>query len=234
MRYFGVLCVLTAVSAQAQTEVALKAFFEGKKVSIKLDLPAGKDGMDINPRSQPIVDFKRYSNRLKSNGPALLKGDSATLSAVHVNEKSIQFQISGGVYGSLSDDIPHSISVPETPKQYSRGNARINLWYQDNSLKTTIPAPEELLQILGEYLDFGRGEPRPSSQVSSMRSDSSAKLKKGMTEGQVLNLFGAPRQSRVHEEGKLKVVTNTFQSVGESIEVDFVKNVVIGFRIRPR
>jgi hypothetical protein len=239
MRYFAVLCFLTAVGAQAQTEAALKAFFEGKKVLPKQDLPAGKEGMDIYPKAQPMVDAKRYSTRLSRNGPSLLKGDSATISVVHVKEKLIEFQLSGSAYGILSDDTsssPLSIIPKDSPikQQHSLGNALINIWYPDKSLKTSIPSPEEIQRILTEYVEFGRGTSGQSPQISSTRSGASAKLKTGMTEGQVVNLLGIPRQSRQHMEGKEKVLTNTFQTAQESIEVDFIKTVVVNFRIRPR
>ena len=241
MRYLGTLCLLTAMGAQAQNEAALKAFFEGKKVLPKQDLPAGKEGMDINPKSQPTVDFKRYSRRLGQNGPALLKGDTATITAVRVKEKSIEFQLTGGAYGILSDDTsstPLSLAIPKDSmpiQRHSLGNAQINILYPDKSLKTTIPAPNELFRMLGEYLEFGRGLTGPGRQVLSTPSDASAKLKKGMSEVQVVNLLGAPRGSRERIiEGNVKVVTNTFQTVQESIEVDFVKNVVADFRIRRR
>ncbi len=239
MRYLAVLCCLSAVGAQAQTEAALKAFFEGKKVLPKQDLPAGKEGMDIYPKSQPMVDVKRYSTRLHRNGPSLLKGDAATISAVHVKEKLIEFQLSGSAYSILSDDTsssPLSIIPKDSTimHQLSLGNALINIWYPDKSLKTSIPAPEEIQRILNDYVEFGRGSPGQSPLRSSTRSEASIKLKTGMTEGQVVNLLGIPRQSRQHMEGKEKVLTNTFQSAEEYIEVDFVKNVVVNFRIRPR
>ena len=241
MRYLPVLCLLTAaVGAAAQTEAALKTYFEAKQVVIKLDLPAGKDGLDVYPKAQPMVDLKRYSTHLRQYGPALRRGESATVTAVRVKEKTIEFQLAGVGYGILGDDTkstPLSIAIPKREQNaqlHSLGTALIHVWYPDKSLKAAIPAPEELSQILSEFVDFGRGSPGPRPQVSPARSDISAKLKKGMTEGQVLNLLGAPRQSREHMEGTVKVITNTFQSAQESIEVDFVKNAVVDYRIRPR
>jgi hypothetical protein len=239
MRYSLGLFLLALVTAQAQSEAALKTFFEGKRALVKLDLPAGKDGLDIYPKAQPMVDPKRYSTRLSRNGPALLKGDSATITAVRVKEKSIEFQLSGGRFGILSDDAsatPLSIPIPKDAHfpQHSLGNAFLNIWYPDKSLKLRIPPPEELSGILSEYVDFGRGSPGVSPPATSIRSDVSTKLKNGMTEGQVVNILGTPRQSREHMEGDQKVVTNTFQTAQESVEVDFVKNVVVNYRIRPR
>ena len=215
MRYLGLLWLLTSLGAQAQTEAALKAFFEGKKVLLKLDLPTGKDGVDVYPKAKPMVDFKRYSTRLRQNGPALRRGDSATVTLVGVKEKTIEFQLSMG-YGIF----------PQGP---TLGTALLHIWYPDKSLKSAVPAPEDLLQVLSEVIDFGRG-----TQVSPTGSDLSARLKKGMTQGQVLDLLGAPRQSREHMEGDMKVVTHTFVSAQESIEVDFVKNLVVNYRIRAR
>jgi hypothetical protein len=195
--------------------------------------------MDIYPKSQPMVDAKHYHTRLGKNGPSLLKGDSATIRAVHVKEKLIEFQLSGSAYGILSDDTsssPLSIIPKDSPikQNHSLGNALINVWYPDKSLKTSVPNPEEIQRILSDYLEFGRGLPGSSPQLSSARSAASAKLKTGMTEGQVVNLLGIPRQSKQHMEGNDKVITNTFQTAEESIEVDFVKTVVVNFRIRPR
>ena len=89
--------------------------------------------------------------------------------------------------------------------------------------------------FLSEYVDFG------GNSVTSSRSPGPSpslvlftKLKKGMTESQVLRILGAPHQSREHQEGDLDIVTNTFPSEDESIEVDFVKGKVVDYRVRQR
>jgi len=236
MRYLGVLCLLTAVSASAQSEAALKASLEGKKATLKLDMPAGKEGLAVYPKAQPMVDRKRYALHLRQNGPSLRKGEPVTISAVHIDAKSIEVQLTGGRYGILSDDIratPHSIDIPKeshTPPSRSLGIAQINLWYQDKSLKTTVPAPGEIERVLSEYLEFGRNY--SGTQISTTLSATAAKLKKGMTEGEVVHLFGAPRRSQEHMEDGVKIVTNTFYSAQQTIDVDFVKNTVVNFRIR--
>jgi hypothetical protein len=61
-----------------------------------------------------------------------------------------------------------------------------------------------------------------------------AKLKVGMMQSQVVDLLGAPRRSSEHTEGDAKVVTNTFQAGEDLIDVDFVKNVVVNYRVRPQ
>jgi hypothetical protein len=240
MRCIFTLCLLAAATARAQTEFALNAYFEGKSVVLKLDVPAGKDGLEVYPKAEPKLDFKRYLTHLHQFGPSLLKGDSATISAVRVKDKSIEIQLAGRGYGILSDDTsstPFSSAIPKPPQApltHALGNARFTIWYPDKSLKVTVPRPEELLQILSEYVDFGTGVRGPRTQVSPVQPDVSNKLKRGMTQSQVLDILGVPRRSQEHMEGDVVVVTNTFQSVQNSIEVDFVKNLVVAFRVRPR
>lgn len=240
MHHILSLCLLAAVTASAQTEFALNAYFEGKAVVLKLDVPAGKDGVEVFPKADPKLDFKRYTTHLHQFGPALIRGDSATISAVRVKDKSIEVQLAGRGYGILSDNTsstPFSSAIPtppQPPMRHALGNARFTIWYSDKSLKVTIPRPEELQQILSEYVDFGIGVRGPRTQAPVIQPDISAKLKRGMTESQVLNILGAPRRSQEHMEGDVIVVTNTFQSAQNSIEVDFVKNLVVAFRVRPR
>jgi hypothetical protein len=240
MRYIFILCLLAAATASAQTEFALNAYFEGKTVTLKLDAPAGKDGVEVYPQAEPKVDPKKYTTHLHQFGPALLKGDSATISAVRVRDKSIEVQLEGRGYGILGDDTsstPFSSAIPKPPQapvRHSLGNARFTIWYPDKSLKLTIPRPEELQNILSEYVDFGTGVRGPRTQTSPVQVDFSAKLKRGMTQSQVLDILGAPRRSQEHMEGDAIVVTNTFQTAQNSIDVDFVKNLVVAFRVRPR
>jgi hypothetical protein len=239
MRYLSALLLLTATYLQAQTEAALKAYFEGKKATLKLDMPGSKEGVEVYPKTQPMVNPKHYQSSLLHYGPSMRTGDSFTFTALRVNEKSIEFQLQGGDYGILGDDTsssPLTTKIPKEPHASTRhvlGNGRFTLWYPDKSLRTTIPEPVELQRVLGEYVDFGQGSSGTRPQISAP-SQIGTKLKKGMTEIEVLRLLGTPRQSREHQEGDLKIVTNTFLSAQESIEVDFVNNTVVNYRIRPR
>lgn len=239
MRYFCALLLLTATYLQAQTEAALKTYFEGKKATLKLDMPGSKEGVEVYPKTQPMLNPKRYQSHLLQFGPSMRSGDFFTFTAVRVTEKSIDVQLQGGDYGILGDDTtssPLTTKIPKEPHASDRhvlGNGRFTLWYPDKSLKTVIPGPADLQRILSEYVDFGQGSSGTRPQVSPP-SEIGTKLKKGMTESDVLRLLGVPRQSRQHQEGDAKVVTNTFLSDRETIEVDFVNNSVVNYRIRPR
>ena len=64
----GIFVIGAAGPALAQTEAALKSYFEGKMVRLRLDMPATQEGIDIYPDAQRPLDLGAYSNRLKSYG----------------------------------------------------------------------------------------------------------------------------------------------------------------------
>ena len=57
--------------AAAQSEAALKNAFEGKRVTLKIEMPATKDGIDIAVGSAAPIDYRAYSSRIKRSGTAL-------------------------------------------------------------------------------------------------------------------------------------------------------------------
>lgn len=111
------LCALLAAPcAFAQSEAALKEYFEGKSVIVKLDMPAAQTGVDVNADARRPIDFDDYSARLKANGVAIHSGDSVMVTKVKVKDKLIEFQLAGGGYGTSGDDTSTSVYVPSTPK----------------------------------------------------------------------------------------------------------------------
>jgi len=117
-RFLVVVCLLAcpAVPASAQGEAALKQFFEGKSVRVKIDMPATQQGIDVYPDAARPMDFNQYSQRLKANGVSIRNGDSVMVTAVRVKDKNIEFQLAGGGYGTLGDDTSTSGSVSSAPK----------------------------------------------------------------------------------------------------------------------
>jgi hypothetical protein len=96
--------IVTASPVLAQNEAALKDYFEGKSVRVKLDMPATQEGIDVYPDARRPLDFGVYSSRIKSYGVALRNGDSVMITRVRVKEKVIEFQLGGGGYGTFGDD----------------------------------------------------------------------------------------------------------------------------------
>lgn len=107
---------LVASPAHAQSEAALKDYFEGKTVIVKMDMPATQAGVDVYADARRPIDFAEYSVRLKSTGIALKSGESVMITRIRIKDKLIEFQLGGGGYGTFSDDTSTSVYVPSATK----------------------------------------------------------------------------------------------------------------------
>src|SRR5581483_11412434 len=110
------IAVLTAVPAAAQDEAALKAFFEGKRIVLKIDMPGTSDGVDVQADAARAIDYRRYGDRLKTYGTAIHAGESATVTLVKVKSYLIEFQLAGGGYGTFGDDTSTTVYIPHVEK----------------------------------------------------------------------------------------------------------------------
>lgn len=111
-------CLLLAASvgASAQSEFELKKFFEGKKVVLKMDMPATNEGVDTFPEHDLPLDYDQYGKRLKRFGTAIKSGDEVIVTRVRAKDRNIEFQLAGGGYGTVGDDTSTSVPVPYTGK----------------------------------------------------------------------------------------------------------------------
>ncbi|HZR26182.1 MAG TPA: hypothetical protein VFA59_21485 [Vicinamibacterales bacterium] len=112
-----VLCaVVAAPPAMAQDEAALKSYFEGHRVTVRIDMPGTQEGVDVHVDSAHPLDFSDYRDDLKKYGVALHAGQSATVTLVKVKKDLIEFQLDGGGFGTLGDDTSTSVYLPEREK----------------------------------------------------------------------------------------------------------------------
>ncbi|PYR90145.1 MAG: hypothetical protein DMF84_21860 [Acidobacteria bacterium] len=112
----AISAALAARPAYAQNEAALKEYFEGRSVVVKLDMPATSDGIDVFPDARRPLNFGDYSERIKSSGVAIRSGNSALVTRVRVKDKLLEFQLGGGGFGTFGDDTSTSVYIPDTPK----------------------------------------------------------------------------------------------------------------------
>jgi hypothetical protein len=70
----------TALSQSPPSQLSRQ--FEGKRVELKIDMPANKAGVDIYPDKEQPLKFSDYANRLKRYGTAIHRGDSALVTKV--------------------------------------------------------------------------------------------------------------------------------------------------------
>jgi hypothetical protein len=106
------LVLALAAPAAAQNEAALKAFFEGKRVTLRLDMPGDADGVDVHADARQAVDFGKYKDNLKRYGIAIRAGESAVVTLVKVKKDLIEFQLGGGGFGTFGDDTSTTAYIP--------------------------------------------------------------------------------------------------------------------------
>jgi hypothetical protein len=110
-----VLAILTT-AAFAQTQSDLEQFFEGRKVNVKIDMPATKYGIDLFPEHNPQMNYDDYARRLKQFGTSIKEGDSLMVTKVKLKKDLIEFQLGGGGSGAVGDDSSTYISTPSPEK----------------------------------------------------------------------------------------------------------------------
>jgi len=98
-----------AAPVAAQNEAALKSYFEGNRVTLRLDMPGTSDGVDVQVDGRG-VDYQRYGNDLKRYGTSIHAGESVSVTLVKLKKDLIEFQLGGGGFGTFGDDT--STSVP--------------------------------------------------------------------------------------------------------------------------
>ena len=105
-----------APSAHAQNEGALRSAFEGRRVTVRLDMPGSADGVDVRVGAAQAIDFRKYGSDLKKYGIALAAGDSTTITMLRVKKDLIEFQLGGGGFGTFGDDTSTSTYLPRVDK----------------------------------------------------------------------------------------------------------------------
>src|SRR4051812_1514041 len=106
-----------AASAQpAQGEAALKTALEGRRVTLRMDMPGSSDGVDVHADAGRAIDFHDYNNDLKRYGVALRAGDSVPITLVKVKKDLVELQLAGGRFGTFGDDTNTSADIPFVEK----------------------------------------------------------------------------------------------------------------------
>ncbi len=110
------LVVAAGGPAAAQSEQALRTFFEGHRVTVRIDLPGTQEGVDIHADASRALDMDDYRGSLHKYGVAIRAGESATVTLVKVKKDLIEFQLDGGGFGTFGDDTSTSVYLPHVEK----------------------------------------------------------------------------------------------------------------------
>jgi len=105
-----------APPASAQSEAALKSYFEGKRVTVRLDMPGSADGVDVHADASRAIDFKRYNIDLKRYGTAIRSGESVAVTLIKTKKDLIELHLAGGGFGTFGDDTSTSANIPFVEK----------------------------------------------------------------------------------------------------------------------
>ena len=73
----AVALLAVAAPAAAQNEAALKSFFEGRRVTLRMDMPGSSDGVDVHADAKTAIEYSHYRDDLKRYGTAIRAGESS-------------------------------------------------------------------------------------------------------------------------------------------------------------
>jgi hypothetical protein len=110
------LFVLTVASQAQSNPDALTSYFTGKEAVLKIDMPGTQQGVDLRFDKDNPMNWKEYSNRLKSNGVSIRKGDTARVTSFVVKSDRIELQLDGGGFGTFFDDSSSTVAAQSVDK----------------------------------------------------------------------------------------------------------------------
>jgi hypothetical protein len=133
---FGLIFIFSIYSSSlfAQSEEALKKYFEGKMVVVKIDMPATQAGVNVYPLKDQPINFEKYGNTLKKYGTSIYSGDRIMVTKVKMKGKHIEFQLNGGGYGTFGDESAH-VSTPNVSKTKREKNLEQEVKREKDSKK---------------------------------------------------------------------------------------------------
>ena len=177
LAYFAL--VLLASPLAAQSEAALKQYFEGRMVAVKIAMPGTEDGIDVYPTDTPSVDFPRYADRLKDNGTAIKAGESVMVTKIRVKSKLIEFQLGGGGYGTMGDETSPSVSVSDAPKTQREKNLEAELKRETDPVKSRAMKEE----LDGLRKDREKEDARNRAEVAAAQEQKKQNIRQRRLEG---------------------------------------------------
>jgi hypothetical protein len=127
------LVLALVTPATAQNEDTLRSFFEGRRVTLKIDMPGTSDGVDVHADAARAIDYQRYGDRLKTYGTSIRAGDAPVVTLVKVKKDLIEFQLNGGGFGTFSDDSSSSVSIPRVEKSSREKDLEKRIKDEDDS-----------------------------------------------------------------------------------------------------
>lgn len=104
------LVSVLAAPALAQNEEALRNAFMGRKVAIRVDMPASHKGVDLRFDRDIPFNLKENSDRIREHDAALQAGDVIPVTYIKVKGDLIEFHLGGGGFNWFTESSTRSAS----------------------------------------------------------------------------------------------------------------------------
>lgn len=229
----------------AQDEANLRRALEGKRATLRMDMPATSEGVDVFPGSSRPVDYSKVANRLKNNGTAIHDGESILITKIKVKGENIEIHLGGGGYGTLGDVLGNELTTQGadsgTAQQARIANVRTARLVAGSRFNLRFPngvTPEDLtptavVNALSEYATISGFTPPTVTAVSAPSiapapAPTAGEVKKGSTREDVERIAGAPLSSSAN--GVITTSTYKAPSGSGTIEVDYYNGVAVDVR----
>lgn len=225
MRQSAILISLLfiTISAQAQSARDLQTFFEGKQVTLRIDMPRTTSGVNVYPERAQALDYREYSERLKAHGVALQGGSCAQISQLKVKSNHLELQLGTASNARL---------------------ARFNIHF--NRIDDWMLTPATIVDALRRYVQFSEAD----QNVARLNSPSTSSytvgyvrhkvlqlgprttyLQEGMKQDEAVWLLGEPASITTRNtEGGLVSVYAFRRSNGRNLIAEFSAGKLIGYR----
>ena len=222
-RTFSVLFILVAValSVSAQSETDLKNYFQGKSVTVRIDMP--KDGVNVYPERGQSLDYNEYNQRLSSQGSAIQRGQTATINKVRVKGNHVEVQVAERDHMS----------------RFNIHFTRIESW---------MLTPAGFVDALNRYVEFSEAD-KSSARLKEASTVAagyvrngvvhlgprSTYLQVGLKTQEVVRLLGEPSAVSEHSEKGKAVTRYEFErGEGRVLIAEFVGGALVGSRTETR
>lgn len=118
----SIAAVLLAAPVFAQSRS-----LEGTTVTLKMDMPASQQGVDVYPNDPTPINFRTVADRLKAYGIGVHHGQSIMITRVVPKSDHIEVQLGGGGYGTFGDILMQSNNAAPTVPYESKSQREKDL-----------------------------------------------------------------------------------------------------------
>jgi hypothetical protein len=174
----GLALAAMAHGAAAQSEAALRRAFEGKTVTVRIDMPGTSQGIDVNPLETDPVNFREVAQRLKENGTAVRIGQQMMITKVAVRDWYVEFHLGGGGYGTTNDLLNEQSSVQVEQQGETREERRLRDLIRSTTDREQRKRLERDLDDLRSRRERANARARAEAERTNIAREASLRVKR--------------------------------------------------------